>query len=93
MMIPRRALNSLESAKPDSGHYRHGHGPDEVGPRVSGDGAAADTEQQIYVGSFHSTFIRPERGTANVVAEVEMDGVDDLLNVAIVKMRSLKASR
>jgi len=44
---------------------------DEIGPRVSGEGAAAETEQQIDIGTFYSTFIRPERGTANVVAEVD----------------------
>ena len=42
---------------------------DEIGPRVSG--AAAEAEQQIDLGTFYSTFIRPERGTANVVAEVD----------------------
>ena len=44
---------------------------DEIGPRVSGEGAAAEAEQQIDLGTFYSTFIRPERGTANVVAEVD----------------------
>jgi hypothetical protein len=42
---------------------------DEVGPRVSGEETATETEQQIDLGTFYSTFIRPERGTATVVAE------------------------
>ncbi len=44
---------------------------DEVGPRVSGVGTVAETEQQIDLGTFYGTFIRPERGTANVGAEVD----------------------
>ena len=44
---------------------------DESGPRVSGEGAAIETEQQIDLGTFYSTFIRPGRGTANVIAEVD----------------------
>jgi len=42
---------------------------DEVGPR--GDGA--DTEVTTDVGTFYSRFLRPERGSASVVAEVESD--------------------
>jgi hypothetical protein len=44
---------------------------DEIGPRVSTDGAEAESEQQIDLGTFYSNFIRPQRGIANVVAEVE----------------------
>ncbi len=44
---------------------------DEIGPRVSGEGAATEAEQQIDLGTFYSTFIRPERGTANVVAAAD----------------------
>jgi hypothetical protein len=44
---------------------------DEIGPRVSGEGAATETERQIDIGTFYNTFIRPSRGIANVVAEVE----------------------
>ena len=44
---------------------------DEIGPRVSGGETATETEQQIDLGTFYSTFIRPGRGTANVVAEVD----------------------
>ena len=43
---------------------------DEIGPRVSGEGEAPEAEQQIDLGTFYSTFIRPRRGTANVVAGV-----------------------
>ena len=44
---------------------------DEIGPRVSGEEAATETEQQIDLGTFYNTFIRPGRGTANVVAAVD----------------------
>ena len=44
---------------------------DEIGPRVSGEEAATETEQQLDLGTFYNTFLRPGRGTANVVAEVD----------------------
>jgi len=44
---------------------------DEIGPRVAGEEAAAEMEQQIDIGTFYSTFMRPGRGTASVVAEVD----------------------
>lgn len=44
---------------------------DEIGPRISAEGMAAEAEQQIDIGTFYSAFIRPERGAANVVVEVE----------------------
>lgn len=44
---------------------------DEIGPRVSGIEADIGAEQQIDLGTFYHEFIRPGRGTANVVAEVD----------------------
>jgi len=44
---------------------------DEVGPRVSNGDTSGDAEQQIDLGTFYKEFIRPGRGSANVVAEVE----------------------
>jgi hypothetical protein len=44
---------------------------DEAGPRLSGGGDAVETEQQIDLGTFYKEFIRPGRGIANVIAEVE----------------------
>ncbi len=44
---------------------------DEIGPRLSAEEATTETEKQIDLGTFYSTFIRPGRGTANVVAEVD----------------------
>ena len=44
---------------------------DEVGPRVSEGGTSGETEQQIDLGTFYKEFIRPGRGNANVIAEVE----------------------
>jgi hypothetical protein len=44
---------------------------DELGPRVSDAGTDEETEQQIDLGTFYKEFIRPGRGNANVIAEVE----------------------
>jgi hypothetical protein len=44
---------------------------DEIGPRVSAEGAGVEAEQQIDVGTFYKEYIRPGRGVANVVAQVE----------------------
>jgi hypothetical protein len=44
---------------------------DEIGPRTFGDGPGVAGEQQIDVGTFYNEFIRPGRGIANVVAEVD----------------------
>ena len=48
----------------------------EIAPAHASDGwlltvTATETEQQIDLGTFYSTFIRPARGTANVGAEVD----------------------
>ena len=44
---------------------------DEAGPRVSEGDTSGETEQQIDLGTFDKEFIRPGRGIANVIAEVE----------------------
>ena len=44
---------------------------DELGPRGPERAAAVESDEQIDLGAFYSQFIRPGRGTANVVAEVE----------------------
>lgn len=44
---------------------------DEAGPRVSNGGESGATEQWIDLGTFDKEFIRPGRGIANVIAEVE----------------------
>ena len=44
---------------------------DEIGPRAPDKGAATETEQKIDLGTFYNEFIRPERGNANVTAQVE----------------------
>jgi len=46
---------------------------DELGPRSDG----AEAETAIDIGTFYSRFIRPERGSASVVAEVETDEAAD----------------
>ena len=42
---------------------------DEIGPRGPGRGTMVEDEQQIDLATFYSQFIRPERGTATVVAQ------------------------
>lgn len=44
---------------------------DEVGPRIAAEEVSPETERQIDLGTFYSMFIRPDRGIASVVAEVE----------------------
>jgi hypothetical protein len=44
---------------------------DELGPRMQYDGKLAECEQQIDFGTFYKDFIRPGRGNANVIAEVD----------------------
>ena len=44
---------------------------DEAGPRMSEGSESGATEQQIDLGTFYKEFIRPGRGIANVIAEVE----------------------
>jgi hypothetical protein len=44
---------------------------DEIGPRVLNQETAAETEQQLDLGTFYSAYIRPRRGTATVAAQVE----------------------
>ena len=42
---------------------------DEIGPRGPGRGTTVENDQQIDPETFYSQFIRPERGTATVVAQ------------------------
>ena len=44
---------------------------DEAGPRVPEEGAAEEGEEQIDLDTFYDEFIRPGRGSMNVVAEFE----------------------
>lgn len=44
---------------------------DEIGPRGPGRGTTVEDEQPIDLETFYSQFIRPERGTATVVAEAD----------------------
>jgi hypothetical protein len=44
---------------------------DEVGPRISDRDIAGEGEQRIDLGTFYTEFIRPSRGNAYVVVEVE----------------------
>ena len=44
---------------------------DEAGPRIPEAGAAMQPEQEIDLGTFDREFIRPDRGSATVIAEVE----------------------
>jgi len=44
---------------------------DEIGPLITEGGMTNEGEQQIDLGTYYQEFIRPRRGSANVVAEVE----------------------
>ena len=53
---------------------------DEIGPRLSEDGEATEGEEVIDLETFYQEFIRPERGTASIVAEAEGPGGKAALN-------------
>jgi hypothetical protein len=44
---------------------------DEVGPRIPEEGAAEEGEEEIDLNTFYDEFIRPGRGSANVIAEAD----------------------
>jgi hypothetical protein len=44
---------------------------DDLGPRTGSDDAAEEDEGELDLDTFYEEFIRPRRGTASVVAEVE----------------------
>lgn len=44
---------------------------DECGPRLAQSDTDVESEQTIDAGSFYNAFIRPDRGSATVIAEVE----------------------
>ena len=44
---------------------------DEVGPRAPDDDDAPESDEEIDINDFYNEFIRPERGNAYVIAEVE----------------------
>ena len=44
---------------------------DEIGPRGPGRGTTVEGDQEIDLETFNSLFIRPERGTATVVAQAD----------------------
>ena len=44
---------------------------DEIGPRGPGRGTTVEDDQEIDLETFNSLFIRPERGTATVVAQAD----------------------
>ena len=56
---------------------------DEIGPRVSNGGPGGEAEQQIDLGTFYKEFIRPGRGSANVIAEAETPAAKEHLTSLI----------
>jgi hypothetical protein len=56
---------------------------DEAGPRLPERGPPAEGEEPIDLRRFYDEFIRPGRGIANVVAEVENDTAELRLNELI----------
>jgi hypothetical protein len=53
---------------------------DEIGPRGPGRGNMVEADGQIDLETFNSLFIRPERGTATVVAEADDDAAQARLS-------------
>lgn len=53
---------------------------DEAGPRISNGGNTGEIEQRIDIGTFQKEFIRPGRGIANVLAEIENDAAREHVN-------------
>jgi len=56
---------------------------DEAGPRLPEKGALVEAEQPIDLHTFYEEFIRPGRGIANVVAEVEDEAAEARLTELI----------
>ena len=52
---------------------------DEIGPRISNTEMTNEREQPIDLGIFYHEFIRPGRGNANIMAEVEGPAAKDHL--------------
>lgn len=49
---------------------------DEIGPRAPITGETIDADREIDIGTFYREFIRPARGTASVIAEVEGPAIE-----------------
>ena len=79
------ATLEITSAHPSDGWRMTVTVEDEIGPRGPGRGSMVEDEQEIDLETFNSLFIRPERGTATVVAQA-----DDA--VAEARLYSLLAS-
>ncbi|MGO9132718.1 MAG: hypothetical protein ACLP8A_01545 [Methylovirgula sp.] len=52
---------------------------DDIGPRISDQRGVERNEQQIDIGTFYEEFIRPGRGNANVIVEVENSAAEERL--------------
>ncbi len=61
---------------------------DEIGPRGPGRGTMVEDDEQIDLDTFNSQFIRPERGTATVVAQVDNAAAEARLTSLLASIES-----
>jgi len=61
---------------------------DEIGPRGPGRGTMVEDDEQIDLETFNSQFIRPERGTATVVAQVDNAAAEARLSSLLASIES-----
>ena len=67
--IATLAILDIAPAHPSDGWLMTITVEDEIGPRGPGRGTTVEGDQQVDLETFYSQFIRPERGTATVVAQ------------------------
>jgi hypothetical protein len=65
------ATLEITPAHPSDGWRMTITAEDEIGPRGPGRGTMVEDDQEIDLETFNSLFIRPERGTATVVAQAD----------------------
>jgi hypothetical protein len=61
---------------------------DEIGPRGPGRGTTVQDDQEIDLETFNSLFIRPERGTATVAAQVNDAAAEAHLSSLLASIES-----
>jgi hypothetical protein len=61
---------------------------DEIGPRGPGRGTMVEDDEQIDLETFNSLFIRPERGTATVVAQADDTAAEARLSSLLASIES-----
>lgn len=65
------ATLEIASSRPTDGWLLTVKVEDEIGPRMADETTMGEEEQEIDIGAFYNDFIRPGRGNANAIAEVD----------------------